>query len=415
MFEELDEAGLVERITELERSKSAAAAEQAMATAALDEKRRDAEATRGIPADKRGRGLGSEIGLARHDSPKRGREHLAVAKVLVHDMPHTLAALKAGVLTEWRAVLIVTEAAGLTEADRRTLDAELCANQRGLAGLGNKQITSKARAIAYRLDSHAAADRAARAPQGRGVSIRPGRDGMSYVTAFLPMPQAMAVDAALTKAADQCCDGRLRGHVMIDTLVERVTGRPADVPVPVAVNLVLTDATLLAGDNTPARIPGYGPIPAVIARRLIGTALWDDRSEATLRRLYRDPRSGALVAMESRSRRFPKSLSAFIDIRDDTCRTPYCDAPIRHHDHAQPKARGGQTSAANCLGLCEACNYTKEAPGWQVSTTTDHHGTSTAEFTTPTGAIHESNAPPLPGRPRPPQPAIDRGWPRHAA
>jgi hypothetical protein len=323
--------------------------------------------------------------------------------------------LESGVLSEWRASLIVAEAAGLSEADRRALDAELCANRRGLAGMGNKRITTKARSIAYRLDSHAAADRARRAPNGRGVAIRPAPDGMAYLSAFLPLPQGMAVHAALSKAANECADGRPRGHVMADTLVERVTGRPADVPVPVAVNMVITDKTLLAGDNTPARIPGYGPVPAAIARHLIGTALWDDRSKATLRRLYQHPSSGALVAMESRARLFPKGLSAFIDLRDDTCRTPYCDAPIRHHDHAQPKAHGGQTSAANGLGLCEACNYAKEAPGWRVCTHTDETGTHTAEFTTPTGAIHHSHAPPLPGRPPPQRPTIDRAWPRHAA
>ena len=58
------------------------------------------------------------------------------AKVLVNDMPHTLAALQSGVLTESRAALIVTEAAHLSTADRRALDAELCAHQGGLAGLG---------------------------------------------------------------------------------------------------------------------------------------------------------------------------------------------------------------------------------------------------------------------------------------
>jgi hypothetical protein len=402
MFEELavvdpdaDEAALVARITALEKVKSAAAAGQARATAALDTARRAAETARGIAAARHGRGLGSEIGLARHDSPQRGREHLALAKILVRDMPHTLAALAAGALSEYRASLIVAEATHLSAADRAALDAELCANHNGLAGLGNKKITNQAKSIAYRLDSRAAADRAARAPHARTVTIRPAPNDMAYVTAFLPMPHALSVHSALNKAADASTDGRIRGHVMADTLIQRITGRPADAPVPVAVNLVLTDQTLLAGDPTPARVPGYGPIPATIARRMIAAAVWDGRSRATLRRLYAHPKSGALVAMQSRARLFPKGLSAFIDLRDDTCRTPYCDAPIRHHDHATPDARGGHTSAANGLGMCEACNYTKEAPGWHVTTTTDHHGTHTAEFTTPTGAHHRSNAPPL--------------------
>jgi hypothetical protein len=130
-----------------------------------------------------------------------------------------------------------------------------------------------------------------------------------------------------------------------------------------------------------------------------------------LRRLYRHPTSSALVAMESRARLFPKGLAYFIDVRDDRCRTPYCDAPIRHHDHAYDHVRGGATSALNGLGDCEACNYVKQAPGWQVRTSTDETGTHTAEFTTPTGAVHQSQAPPLPG---PPPLIIDRYWRRAA-
>ena len=33
---------------------------------------------------------------------------------------------------------------------------------------------------------------------------------------------------------------------------------------------------------------------------------------------------------------FPRGLSGFIRLRDQTYRTPYCDAPIRHRDRAQP-------------------------------------------------------------------------------
>jgi hypothetical protein len=107
-------------------------------------------------------------------------------------------------------------------------------------------------------------------------------------------------------------------------------------------------------------------------------------------------RVGSLVAMESRSRRLPRGLATFIGLRDQTCRTPYCDAPIRHRDHAQPRGRGGPTSAKNGLGMCEHCDYEKESPGWQVATA-DENGVHTAEFVTPTGAHHRSTAPPLPG------------------
>jgi hypothetical protein len=397
MFDDLDEAALVERIAAMERTKAAAAADQARSTAALDAKRRAAEAAAGVPAAKRGRGLASEIALARHDAPARGGRHLGFARALVHEMPHTLAALQAGVLSEWRATLIVRESACLEVEDRRKLDIELCADQAGLEGLGDARIAAAAKSIAYRLDPQAIVDRAVRAETERTVTIRPAPDTMTYVTALLPMPQGVSVYAALKRAADICGDGRGRGRVMADTLVERVTGHPAGAPMPIAVNLVISDETLFGGDTSPARIPGYGPIPAAVALRLARDAVTDERSKATLRRLYRHPNSGALVAMESKARLFPKGLARFISIRDETCRTPYCDAPIRHTDHAKPHRRDGATTGVNGLGDCAACNYAKEAPGWRVYTVGDPEGRHVAEFVTPTGARHQSKAPPLLG------------------
>jgi hypothetical protein len=392
-----DEAALIARIAQLERDKSAAAAGQARAAAALDAMRRSSEAAAGVPAAQRGRGLASEIALARGDSPARGGRHLGFAKALVYEMPHTLAALEAGRLSEWRATLIVRESACLDVEDRRALDSELCADGSKLQGMGDARITAAARAIAYRLNAQAVVDRAAKAESERTVTIRPAPDTMTWVTALLPVAKGVAVYAALKRAADTTFDDRTRGQVMADALVERVTGRPAEEPEPVAVNLLVSDATLLGDDDSAAVLDGYGPIPAGVARHLVSGAAGDSRSRATLRRLYRHPGSGALVAMESRARRFPNGLATFIGLRDQGCRTPYCDAPIRHRDHARPHQRGGATSAANGLGMCERCNYAKEAPGWRVTTTVDETGGHRAEFETPTGMRYHSGAPPPPG------------------
>lgn len=83
---------------------------------------------------------------------------------------------------------------------------------------------------------------------------------MTWVTALLPVARGVSVYAALKRAADTTFDDRTRGQVMADTLVERVTGQPAEAAQPVAVNLVLSDETLLAGDRAPAVVDGYGPI-----------------------------------------------------------------------------------------------------------------------------------------------------------
>lgn len=127
------------------------------------------------------------------------------------------------------------------------------------------------------------------------------------------------------------------------------------------------------------------------------------------RRLYRHPRTGELVALDSRRRRFPPGLQRLIRFRDQHCRTPWCRAPIRHSDHARRWADDGATEIDNGQGLCEACNHAKEAPGWRASpaptgtdsdtgtsTSTDHpaHGVA---VTTPTGHTYVTSPPSLPG------------------
>lgn len=100
--------------------------------------------------------------------------------------------------------------------------------------------------------------------------------------------------------------------------------------------------------------------------------------------------------MEQTSRTFDGLLRDLIRLRDQTCRTPYCDAPIRHIDHVTTHADGGPTSYDNAQGLCQTCNYAKEHPAWRTSRVigSDHHE---VKITTPTGHTYRSQPPPLPG------------------
>ncbi|WP_423462965.1 HNH endonuclease [Promicromonospora sp. MS192] len=112
-------------------------------------------------------------------------------------------------------------------------------------------------------------------------------------------------------------------------------------------------------------------------------------------------------------------LADLLRIRDQgACRTPWCDAPIRHLDHVRAAARGGGTELANGQGLCAACNQAKEAPGWSSTAGTDPEtGRHVVITTTPTGHRYRSVAPrpPRPAdlAPPPPRPA-DRTAPRRS-
>jgi hypothetical protein len=124
--------------------------------------------------------------------------------------------------------------------------------------------------------------------------------------------------------------------------------------------------------------------------------------EVWVRRLYTAPGTGQLLGMDSRARLMPPGMQRMIQARDQLCRTPWCDAPIRHHDHVVPWRETHDTSEANGQGLCEACNLAKEADGWHARTVPGPR--HTVETTTPTGHTYLSTAPPLPGTP----PATDQ-------
>jgi hypothetical protein len=103
--------------------------------------------------------------------------------------------------------------------------------------------------------------------------------------------------------------------------------------------------------------------------------------------------------MEATRRRFTGRLRKLLVWRDQTCRTPWCEAPIRHADHILAHAAGGATHLGNGAGLCEACNYRKESPGWRAEVI-DIAGHVIA-ITTPTGHRYHGSPPPAPGQHRP--------------
>lgn len=412
-----DPAGAVDLLRGLEDLKSTLCAVQADTAAGFDAARRAEQAAAGVPAARQGRGIAAEVALARRESPHRGQILLGMAKILTTEMPHTLARLRDGTLSEFRAMVLVRETACVDLEHRIRIDELLCTDPATLTGVGTGELANRARALVVELDPAGAVRRASNAAQDRHVTLRPAPDTMTYLTALMPVAQGVAAFAALARAAESARaagDPRSKGQVMADTLAERLT-RPlgthaeantaptaGEVPaVPVGVNITLP-ATALAGGHDAATVhaPGVAPvvIPAELARTLIAAGLSDPTTatHSWYRRLYEHPdrhpnqHGQRLIAMTSRSRDFPPGLAEFLALRGQgICANAYCDAPVRHADHLDPVADGGETTADNGQGVCEACNHAKQAPGWRHQR--DPH-TGQVTTTTPTG--HRHPAPP---------------------
>ncbi|MFE6507679.1 DUF222 domain-containing protein [Nocardioides sp. NPDC057767] len=394
------EGELVDWIARLETVKCRAGAVQAEASVRLEEAARARQSAAGVPARKLGEGVASQVALARRVAPAKGAKLLGLAKVLIAEMPHTFALMKAGLFSQWQATILARETACLSLEDRRVIDHELCATGSDgqsvkAVSMGLRQLENAAKKLAIALDQASVVERAANAAKDRRVSFRPAPDTMIWLGALLPVKDGVAVFAALDQAANAARaagDERSRGQVMADTLVDRVTGRETGAKPRIEVKIVMTADALAHDADQPALVEGYGPVPATWAREAMADA------EVFVRRLFTDP-AGHLVAMESRSRKAPDGLAEFIVTRDGgICRTNGCDAPIRNIDHIQRHTDGGQTNAENLQGLCERCNQAKEALGWQARPGPDGSITTI----TPTGHTYTSPPPDTWGQDPPP-------------
>jgi hypothetical protein len=306
--------------------------------------------------------------------------------------------------------------------DRARVDDQLCGDPTVVERLSPRRLVGRLHRAAAELDPAAVVKRRRRAEADRHVSLRPAPETMTTLTALLPLKAGVAVHATLSRAAraaKAAGDERSIGQLMADILTHRVlhpgptstadtatttttnAGRdepgsaetcwaagapvtppavPAGTvsPVPVMVNLVVRDSVLLGDSDGTGWVEGYGPVPGELLRGWVADNL-ETGLEAWVRRVYEQPATGKLVAMDSTAALFQGRLAEFIRVRDRLCRTPGCDAPVRHTDHVEARARGGPTTADNGQGLCELCNYAKEADGWTARTVPgpthrrDHH------------------------------------------
>ncbi|WP_246490670.1 DUF222 domain-containing protein [Brevibacterium oceani] len=378
----------IDRITALEELNSASAAAQARETLTFDMLRRNREAEDGVASKKQGRGLGAEVALARKVSRSRGAALLKFSRTLLMDLPKTYQAMKGGDISEEKARVVAKESGWLPREKRQELDERMAER---LPEVGVRRLGNEVRALAQRLDQRAAVDHLERCVEERSVSVRPAPGNMAYLTALLPMPEAVAAFANLTKSAQSViatgdAGGRSQGQIAADLLVERVTGQESAAAVPTEVHLIMQASSLFEPGEESAWFPGVGPIPAQVARDFVA----ENDAAVFLRRLYTRPEDGQLVRMDSRRREFSGLLRRMVVLRDDVCRSPWCEAPIKQADHVVSFASGGDTDWENSSGLCAACNYAKELSGWRHNVTPD-----ALEVVTPTGHRYRSRTKPI--------------------
>jgi hypothetical protein len=388
------DADRIDRIARLEKLRAATAALQAAESVRFAQSQVAEQLGANVHPDAIGRGIAEQIGLACHISPATAARRLNTARALWFELPDTYGQLTSGMLSERVAEAVVAETRHLEPDLRRKVDTRLQAA--GIARMGFKTASACVRKTAYEADRAGYLQRGRTERQHRRVGVRPAPDTMAILTGYLPVEQGVACYAALRRHADGIVatgDSRTRDQIMADILVERLTGQTKASDVNVELQLMMPlDSLIKPDDPSAAVIPGYGPLPQELAWEILTTS----RGLKWWRRLFTTStgvkgRSGPIVGGDPTRRYFDGWLATLIKLRDQTCRDPFCDAPIRHIDHITRHVEGGPTTFTNGRGACARGNQAREMPGWCIKLIDS--GPHTLHITTPTGHHYLSRAP----------------------
>lgn len=397
----VEDAQLIDMLADLRRLRAATAAVEAQVQVAFDAAQRESAIARGVPRKDAGKGVAEQVALARGISSYRAANDLALVRGLVAELPATMAKLIGGAVSEQAALHVARETVCLMPEDRALVDARVADR---VAGVSARRAASLTRAEAARVDGESVVRRIRQAEKARCVTVRPAPDAMVYLSTLLPVKEGIAAYAALTRRADTVRasgDERSRGAIMADTLVARLTGLEQADRIPVEVQLIMPATTLLqpttppddrdaeTSQSEPCGWIGEHPIPGEIAREI--ALIPDDKAQRWVRRLFTDPISGDVTAVDTKRRRFTGATRRTIVARDRMCRG--CGAPVRHLDHVTSYASGGATTVRNGQALCERCNQAKALSGWSANAFVieGRHVTVTR---TPTGHRYASQPPP---------------------
>ncbi|MCW4385134.1 HNH endonuclease [Salinibacterium sp. SYSU T00001] len=366
----------------------------------------DASAVR--TRDLRLRSLRAELACALRIPERTAERMLYASEVLARNLPGTLASLDEGRISYRHAEALVDETTTLESSAVAELEAAALPHAEQLTVA---KFRKKLRMLREAIEPGSAVDRHHEAVKQREVLFEPARDGMAWLSAYLPAADALAAFNRITGLAESLGDGagggvgggvggsarnsagnsaqrtlaQRRADVLVDLLH---SGEPSEGPrgvrptvhvtVPVMALLGRELAKDLGVMTPPATLDGYGPIDDETARMLAAAA-------PSFSRLLTHPESGVVLSVGRDSYVVPADLRRWVRLRDGTCRFPGCSQPADRCDldHTRDWALGGTTDFDNLAHLCRGHHTLKHKTEWRVS-----NDGATLRWTSPSGRIY---------------------------
>ncbi|BBY49944.1 hypothetical protein MARA_34120 [Mycolicibacterium arabiense] len=342
--------------------------------------------------------VGAELGLSRF----RAEADMSCGLTLVQRLPRLAHRFLAGEVDP-RVIAIVDHRTTLVQDPGvlAELDARLAEAAPRWNALSQAKLTEVVDWLVVQLDPEA--KRVARDRRDdRHVEITPGEHGLSEIHGRLSAVDGAALDKRLDAIAATVCrdDPRTAAQRRVDGLMalserresldcrcgqdqcpaggETDAPRPTPAPAPtqVIVHVLAEQATVDGSGDTPAYLPGHGPVPAATIRELVDTGRATTRP-LTIPSPDTPPEPGY---------RPSRALSAFLMFRDLTCRFPGCSHPAQKcdYDHTVPWPHG-RTHPSDLKAYCRHHHLLKTFWGGPGGWNDTQYPDGTIEFTSPSG------------------------------
>ncbi|MFD1714379.1 DUF222 domain-containing protein [Amnibacterium flavum] len=359
------------------------------------------------PGDLQSRALRAEVAAVLGIAERTAESLLGVARILVHDLPSTLRRLSAGRFSERHARILADNIGGLAPDQVEELERRALPHAERLTAV---KFDRKVRVLREMISPSDMTERHRKAILDADVRVEPARDGMAYISGYVPAPEAYAIDDYLDQVAGSLkVEGETRTHrqlraaVFIDMLLDDGAGLPPAegetelrssakrvrgvVP---HVNVTVPALTAAGLDGGVATLDGYGPIDPETARRLVGAS-------SGFYRVLTHPETGVTLSFGRDKYVVPAELRRYLQQRDGTCRFVGCNRAARKCDidHTVDWQWLGCTDACNLSHLCPGHHRLKHGTAWNVAG--DAGGSGTLTWTSPLGfryVTEPQNGPP---------------------
>jgi hypothetical protein len=315
----------------------------------------------------------AEVACVLTVSERAAAAFLAESAALTTSLPLTLSALGSGSISWQHARVMCDETANLDKGGAAALEAHFLDPDAPFAARGCPagelvpgRFRAKARSWRERHHPVSIEARHRKGVEDRRLEYVPDRDGMAWLSAYVAADVAAGVWSRATEAAralqgpaESRTLAQLRADVAADWLLAGVVD---GIPSPKAQVLVSVPVlSLLGAGEEPATLDGYGPVPASMARRLVG-----DGAESFLRVLT-DPRTGAPLEIGRESYRVPKAMRQWLRLRDGRCPFPGCNnfSLDNEADHLLAWSEGGGTGITNLAQPCRRHHRLKHTTAWK--------------------------------------------------